>query len=277
MTSNHIALGIAHFTCIDVPPVEFVHVAHDAGYARVGLRLVPAFPSAPYYTVPPGSSDMRALKNALTSTGLSVYDIEFAVVDATFSLENIEAALDAAAELGAKRLSVCGDDAVEERLALNLSKLCERAAQAAIAVDIEIMPWRSVGSLSTALRVASAVQQHNIGLLIDALHLTRSGASPAELKRVAPTLIQHVQLCDAPAVRPPDNAALIAEARGGRLLPGEGRLPLHVLLAQTPRHATLSVEVPNNGAPPREHAKRVFDAAMREIQAQQAISSPGAA
>ncbi len=77
------------------------------------------------------------------------------------------------------------------------------------------MPWRQIGTLETAVRAVAATEMTNVGVLVDALHLARSGGSPGDLIRLPPSMIRSVQLCDAHAERPEDPAALIAEARGG--------------------------------------------------------------
>lgn len=269
MTSLFPPLGIAHFSCIDVPPVEFVHLAAEVGYAAVGLRLHPAFPGAPFYKLPAGGAQMRAAKAALRADGISVYDIEFVVIDDVFSVRDLLPVLESAGELGARRLSVCGDDPDETRFRANLAELAEQAAGFGMGVDLEIMPWRRIGSLQAAVAAAGATGRDNVGVLIDALHLSRSGSSPAALRDVPQPLIRGVQLCDAPAQRPADNDALVAEARGGRLLPGEGALPLRELLAAIPPQAALSVEVPNRGLPAQTHARAVFEAAQALLRLQQ--------
>lgn len=255
-------LGIAHFSCIDVPPLQFVRLAGEIGYAAVGLRLHPAFQGAPFYTLRPGSAEMRSVKMALQQAGIAVYDIEFVVIDEAFSASELLPVLESAGELGARRLSVCGDDPDKGRFAANLTALAELAAEFGMGVDLEIMPWRRIGTLAAAADAAEATRRTNVGVLIDALHLSRSGAVPADLQSVSKELVQSVQLCDAVAERPADNAALVAEARGGRLLPGEGALPLQDLLGVIPSGARLSVEVPNAGLPAAKHAKALFDATI---------------
>jgi len=255
-------LGIAHFSCIDVPPLEFVRLSGEIGYAAVGLRLHPAFQGAPFYSLRSGSAEMRSVKVALQQAGIAVYDIEFVVIDEAFSASELLPVLESAGELGARRLSVCGDDPDRSRFAANLTVLAELAAEFGMAVDLEIMPWRRIGTLAAAAEAVEATRRTNIGVLIDALHLSRSGAVPADLRSVSKELVRSVQLCDAVAERPTDNAALVAEARGGRLLPGQGALPLQDLLRVVPSDATLSVEVPNNGLPAERHAKALFDATI---------------
>jgi len=66
-------------------------------------------------------------------------------------------------------------------------------------------------------------------VLVDALHLDRGAGTPAEVAALDPTLLPYAQLCDAPATRPPDDG-LIDEALNGRLLPGDGDLPLAALI-----------------------------------------------
>jgi hypothetical protein len=118
-------LGIAQFTAINVEPWSFVEMA---AYSAVGLRLNPAFPGAPFYQIPVGSALMRSLRNRLADTGLSVYDIEFVVIDGNFKPESLAPMLESAGELGARRLSLCGDDPDRSRLIANFAALCDLSA-----------------------------------------------------------------------------------------------------------------------------------------------------
>jgi sugar phosphate isomerase/epimerase len=105
-------------------------------------------------------------------------------------------------------------------------------------------------------------------VLVDALHLARTGGVPADVLAAPAGLIRSAQLCDAPARRPESEAAIIAEARTGRLPPGEGDLPVRELLLALPDDAVLSVEVPmTEGASPEPHARRVFVASRRLFEA----------
>src|SRR5260370_1372153 len=93
------------------------------------------------------------------------------------------------------------------------------------------------------------------------------GSALMRVLRTAHAVLRSGQLCDAPAARPATPDGLIKEARGGRLLPDEGDLPLGRLLAELPDHAVLSVEVPNSGHPPELHARRAYEATRRILAA----------
>lgn len=152
-------------------------------------------------------------------------------------------------------------------MAESLAAVCDVAATYGLGVDIEFMGWRRVDSLGEAIRVLEAAQVRNGGVLIDALHLARTGGSPADLKAVSPGLIRSVQICDAPAAGPCDEAGVIREARSGRLPPGEGELPLPELVAALPAEAAISVEVPVESAlPPERRLKHLFDAATTLLE-----------
>jgi len=185
-------------------------------------------------------------------------------IDPDFSAARLASMLESARELGAKRLSVCGDDPDRPRLVARFAELCELAAGFGMGVDLECMAWRQVASFPDAVQVVQEAGQPNGGALVDALHLSRTGGSPADLHGVPPPLIRSAQLCDAPAPRPTSNEAIINEARSGRLPPGEGGLPLRELLAALPDHAALSVEVPMGGDAPAElRARRIHEATRR--------------
>ena len=82
----------------------------------------------------------------------------------------------------------------------------------------------------------------NGGVLIDNLHLSRSGSSIDDVKAMPIELFPYLQICDAPAQRPTDFAGLLDEALNGRLCPGEGSLPIVELLKAIPA-VPLSFEV----------------------------------
>jgi len=207
---------------------------------------------------------MRSVRARLADTGLSVYDIEFVVIDANFNPESLAPMLESAGELGARRLSLCGDDPDRSRLIANFAALCDLAVGYGMGVDLEGMAWRKVASFADAVSVVQCAGRPNGGVLVDALHLARTGGVPDDVLSAPAGLIRSAQLCDAPAARPKSEAAIIAEARSGRLPPGEGDLPLRELLSALPDDAVLSVEVPmTHGAAPEPHARKVFVATQR--------------
>ncbi len=85
-----------------------------------------------------------------------------------------------------------------------------------------------------------AVDRANASVLIDNLHLARTGGVPDDVTAIAPTRLPYVQLCDAAAERPAD---LVVEALDGRLTLGDGVLPLRELVGALPQHTALSMEI----------------------------------
>lgn len=263
----HRPLGLAHFTVLEVPPPELVSLAARIGYATVGLRLVQGAPGTPYYPTPAGSSEMRDLKLRLDDTGIRVHDVEIATIDASFSAAQLTGVLESAAEFGARTLSVCGDDPDRARLTEKFVDLCDLAAGFGIGVDLEWMAWRWVRTLADALAIVTAADHPNGAVLVDALHLTRTGSAPKDLRAVPPGLIRSAQLCDARAEAPTTTEEIIREARSGRLPPGMGVLPLGALLAELPIDAAVSLEVPmGTSRPPEERAGQVFAAMQTLLQ-----------
>jgi sugar phosphate isomerase/epimerase len=245
-------IGIAHLTALDVPPAELVGMAARTGYASVGLRLFAAYPGAPVYSLPPGSAALRDLLDRLDATGVRVHDIETITLDAEFSLDGVSQVFESGAALGARRVTVSGDDPDAGRLVANYAALCDLAAPFGLGVDIENLGWRRVATFADALALAQAAARPNAGVLVDALHFFRNGGRPADLAAVPPGLLRCAQLCDAPAAAPTTRDGLVAEARGGRMAPGAGALDLRALVASLPEGTALSLEVPTGEGLPAE-------------------------
>jgi sugar phosphate isomerase/epimerase len=100
-------------------------------------------------------------------------------------------------------------------------------------------------TIEAASELVRAAGRSNAGVLVDVLHLCRSGGSPAAVAVLPPGRIAYLQLCDAPAQAPPLEG-LALEARNDRQLPGEGELWLDDLLDALPDDIAISVEVPRS-------------------------------
>ncbi len=259
--------GLAHFTVLDVHPHYLIMLAARHGFATVGLRLHPAFPGSPYYELPIGSSAHSDMRRRLEGEGIGVHDIEFVVIDETLDVAALAPMFEAAHALGAKRVSACGEISDMGRMADAFGALCDLAGTFGLGVDLEAMGWRTIGTVPLAAEVVRRAARSNGGVLIDALHLDRTGGSPSTLAAIPGSQIVSAQLCDAGAIRPTTREALITEARGGRALPCEGTLPLVALMAALPSDVVLSVEVPLPLTMAADERARISAAAMRNLLA----------
>ena len=160
----------------------------------------------------------------------------------------------------------------EARTIERFCELCDRAAAYGLHVCLEFAIYTGVRTLAHAAHVVALSKRSNASVLIDALHFSRSGGIPAHIADVDPALLRYAQICDASADMPGpgETPALIREARTGRLLPGEGVLPLADLVAALPDTAPLAVEAPCRAIadlPAVERAKRAYQALSTLLQA----------
>ncbi|MBW9064589.1 sugar phosphate isomerase/epimerase [Rhizobium herbae] len=260
--ASALPLGVAHFSAIDVEPAKFVSLAAAAGFSSVGLRLHPAFPGAPYYELPAGSDVARDVKALLDGEGISLYDIEFVVIGPDFDAAALTSMLAGASALGARRLSVCGDDPERGRLVANFAALCDLAATFGMGVDLENMGWRTVASFHDSLSIVQDSNRDNAGALVDALHFFRNGGQVEDVSAAPQGKIRSIQLCDARGPAPITADQKVSEARTGRFAPGLGDLPVASLIRVLPVGAAVSVEVPiDSSRAPEEHLRHLYNAA----------------
>lgn len=173
----------------------------------------------------------------LADTGLTALDIEPVILGR--GADAGEQLVDAAGALGVPFLLVAGGPASHAEAVERVGALCAYAAQAAprLTVVLEFLPIFTIGTMAAAVAVVDEVGAGNSGVLVDTLHLARSGGSAAELGALAaarPGLFPYLQLADAGALAPVGATALREEALHGRLLPGEGDLPLDEMIAAVP-------------------------------------------
>jgi sugar phosphate isomerase/epimerase len=160
-------------------------------------------------------------------------------------------------------MQITSEDPDWKRGVANFGNVCDEASRFGLRIALEFMRWRSVRTIDEAARLVSEAGRPNGGIVLDTLHLSRSGGSPNAVANVSAQAIMYVQLCDAVEMIPATDDGLIREARSGRLAPGAGSLWLEGLFDVLPDDIAISIEIP--GAAPadaslKERAQRAADA-----------------
>jgi sugar phosphate isomerase/epimerase len=236
-------LSLDHLTVINATPLELIDAAAAGGFQHVGLRIVQPLAAQPVVDVIGDAVVRRNLKAAMASTGVSIQLIESIWLGPDADPRALEPALATGAELGARFVLVAGNDPQQNRLIDNLGQLASLAEGHGLEIAFEFMPFTQVQRYEDAVAIKREIGRDNLRLLVDALHLSRSGVDFHKLTPFDPSIVSYVHLCDARGPIPsPDT--LRDEARLGRYDLGEGDLPLDDFLAAMPADARLGVEAP---------------------------------
>lgn len=269
-------LSLSPLTTVDVAPPDLVHNAAAAGFNAVGIRVHPGGTDTAWPMLGGNTPMMRETRQRVADTGLEVLDVEVLRIRPDKDPAEALQILDAGAELGASYALVNCNDPDRARLTDRVGELSHEAQQRGLRLGVEFMIFSAVTTLGDALRLVRAVDHPALTIVVDALHLQRSGGRPDQLADVPAELIPYAQLCDGPLqpIRPPDDVA-ITEARTARLLPGDGQIPLRDIVARLTPDAALSVESPFPATDPRSPAERA--AAAYRALADSVASRPSAA
>lgn len=249
-------LSLAAGVCPETGPADFVSACATAGWAACGIWFDPETWNA---TV------AGEVRRRLDDTGLLALDMEPIFV--TPDGDHGEAMIEAAAAIGARHLLVVSRGVDDDRFVERFGELCDLAADHDIGCSLEFMRFMSVRDLPQALRVVERTDRANAAVLVDLLHLARTGGTVADVASIDPALLPYVQLCDAPQAPPQD---LYTEAVDGRLLPGDGELPVVDLVDALPRGTALSMEIRSAALrsawpDPVDRARHVLEATRRAL------------
>jgi sugar phosphate isomerase/epimerase len=236
--------SLAYLTVFGLAPPEMVLTAARAGYDFVSLRLNPVTADEPVHPLAQDRGLRRRTLQRLSQTGVRVLDVELLRLTSDFEVSAYDALLDASAELGARSLIAQAADADLARATDHFAALCDAAQLRNLTVDLEFVTWTETPDLDRATRIVRGADRGNGGVLVDALHFSRSGCSVASLAALPRGWCHFAQLCDAPAAAPESVEGLIYAARNERLFLGEGDLDLRGILRALPDDIPYSLEIP---------------------------------
>jgi sugar phosphate isomerase/epimerase len=262
-------LAIGFLNGFGLPPIEFVDLAADLG-CRYISAVVQGAPLVPLGYPPFSLKDDLTLRSGVLAA-MQHRGVTASLGDGFLVLPDTEIGsfgedLAVLAELGVPRINVVSLDPDLHRTFDQFAALTELAAQHGIQTLVEPVPGLTVGDLPTALAARDHVGRPDFRLLIDTMHLVRSGSGAADLAAVDPEYIGYAQLNDTTLQPRLDN--YLEEAMFERMVPGEGELPLIDILSVLPDDIVLEIEVPQRslalaGVSPIDRTRPCVEAARR--------------
>lgn len=277
------SIGIEFISVLGQPPVDYVHTAADLGVRHIGMAPAPIVTVEGLY--PPWSlvedaALRREVKAALADRGLSVSVGEGFLIMPGMDVQEFAGQVDAMAEIGAPVLNVIGVNPDPSGAADQLGAFAELAASRGLRTTIEFVPGTPFGDLPSAVDIVGRVGRPDFAVLVDAMHLFRTGSTAKDLAALDPALIGYVQICDVPWV---SDQPYADEARFERRAPSDGELPLKDMIAALPPGIHLGLEVPMRakaeaGIGPIERLRPAIDAMrdlVKEVARMPAQETPG--
>ena len=252
-------------------PEQVVYAAAQAGFNAVGIWC-----DLETWT----SERTGKVGQALADTGITALDIEVVWFKPGESIDSHDRFVDIAKAIGAKNILCVSSETDINETQKRLKHLCQLTEGSDIRVVLEFLAITEVNSLAKALAVVAAVAHPAAGILVDTLHLQRTGSSLADLAALAQAqsngpapLLPYLQLCDASETLEDQSfEGVLEDALYLRKLLGEGQLPLKAILQIVGADMPLSLEIrsrylieqyPNL----QERANAVFTNAQQFFQA----------
>ena len=169
----------------DALPWYIPLIAHSAGFLSSGMWVDPETTW--------DKSALKKTKKSLSDTNIQLIDVEVVWLDKTNHIDDKQKLIiDIGLELKAKNILVVSRHENYEASISQFQEMCERAGKD-IRICIEFGEFTNIKSLAKANEFISLVNHPSAGILIDLMHLNRSGDTLPDLKD---ELYPYVQGCD---------------------------------------------------------------------------------
>jgi sugar phosphate isomerase/epimerase len=236
-------VAIEFISALGQPPVQYVELVARLGCPYIGMGLAPVTANPhkfPQWALHMDAQLRRDTKQALRDHGVSISIGEgFLAFPQGWMIEP-EPGLDVMRELGAPVVNVVNLDGDESRAFDRIAAFVELARSRGLRTVFEFLAGQPFGTVQAAAALARKVGG-GFSLVIDMMHVVRSGGTAADLAALDPELIGYVQVCDAPLAMDADYGDASANQR---MTVGEGAFPILDMLNALPRDRVFGVEAP---------------------------------
>jgi sugar phosphate isomerase/epimerase len=237
-------LSIDFLSGLGMPPVEYINLAADLGCKHISLGLAPLIPTAHFsaWSLRNDAALRRDVAAVLRDRGVSIGMGEGLIVFPGVDLSGRIGDFDLLREFCVPRVVICSIDPDRNRTLDQFAIATQMADKVGMETVIEFgacFPAVDLAAAQEAIRISGS---RNCRLLVDTLHVSRSGLTAKDLAVIDPETIGYIQLCDAPRAFTKETYA--QEASFDRMPPGEGELALHELLSVLPKSRPVGLEIP---------------------------------
>ena len=244
-------------------PLDVIAAAAEAGFGAAGLRISGRMPGDVWPSVDGDPRAFETIRASAAARGVRISSISGWYITPRTTKDHLMANVRAARELGAPLIAQGCFDPDMARVGGLLRDYAHAAAGAGLRIALEFMPMSELKNLAQAQEAITRSGATNVGLLIDSLHLARSGAGAKDVAALDPASIYLTQLCDGPAQLAP-GSTLFDEAMTGRMYLGDGGLDLAGLVRALSPEAEIELETPvvsDASLPPAQRAQRAAEKA----------------
>jgi len=263
-------LSLDHITVTDTTPWQLAEIAAEVGCEGICpfLHSMEVLPAMPAYDLIRDPAALRATRNALAATGVTVDLLYPFTMAGRTNPQDFAPALETGAALGAPLANILCYDRDPVRRTEKLIELAELAAPFNIALSIEFYPPSQVRTLAQTLEEIARTNRSDIKITADLLHIMRGGEAETSMALLNHPAIAIAQLSDGPATIEPDK--IEQEAGIQRQLPGQGSFPIPAFLSALNPNTPISIEIPlqseiNRGTKPQQRAKNAVNAVKNAI------------
>ena len=197
-------LSLEQLTIMDVTPPELVSIAAALDCQAISLYVEPPGGGIEVYPLIEDTPVRRETIARLGDTGVVLHNLEAYVLAPDTRVDSYRKSLEAGARMGAKTATVIIFDPNRGRVTDRFAQLCVRASELGLRINAEFFAGSELKSFRDALALVSAAAQPNAGIVVDSLHIARTGSALADVARTDPRLIGNAQISDGPLTMPPD-------------------------------------------------------------------------
>ncbi|MCW5654364.1 TIM barrel protein [Hydrogenophaga sp.] len=259
LTLGFLTLGV------NAEPLDVIDAAAQAGFGAAGPRVSGRYPGDAWPSVDGRADAFDEIRRTAAARGVRISSVSGYYISPQVTLDHMLANVNAARAVGAPMILQGCFDGDAARVTALVRDYAAAAREAGVRIALEFMPMSELKTLAQTQDIIAASGAGNVGVLIDALHLARSGASARDVAALDPASIYLTQLCDAPATLA-EGDTLFNEAMAGRRLLGDGGLDLVGLVQALPPQAELELETPavqHAALAPVPRARHAAEAAQR--------------
>ena len=182
------------------------------------------------------------IRHALEANDIALANLEVFNLNSDAPIDDFRPALELGANLGAATATACDFGHPRPDMAERFAAFHALCASFGLKALIEPISMGATRTLTDGVKLIEAAGQVG-GIVVDFLHIVRTGSSPQDVAALPAQLIGHVQICDGPI--PMDPSKWGEEAAANRLYPGDGDFPIAEFLKALPSSASIGVEVPS--------------------------------